>query len=742
MKRIFSIFFSLAFLVLPIYAFAHEHKITICHIPPGNPENAHSIEIDEEAWPAHEAHGDTMGECPADINHDPMISGPSYVEGVEGSLIEFTVTASDPDGDSITIETELPDGATYSDGTGLFQWVPSEAGSYIAKFTVCDSRGDSATLEIVINVTPHPAENHLPMIIGPETATTTVDTLLEFTVTASDPDGDPLTITSNLPTGAGYNATSGLFSWTPTATGTSTAIFFAFDGTGTTTHDVIIEVFPEDEDDDGGNGGGENHLPIFTGTETATSTVGVTLEFTVTASDPDGDTLVITSDLQQGATYNSTTGLFHWVPIDSATSTAMFSAFDGTGTSTRSVVIEVSELAGNDLPIIIGPETATTTVDTLLEFTVMASDPDGDLLTITSNLPTGAGYNATSGLFSWTPTATGTSTATFFAFDGTGTTTHDVIIEVFPEDEDDDGGGGSQNSPPTFVDFNPPIIATSTEAYSYDVNPTDPDNDILAFSLVTNPTGMSIHATTGIISWAPTDAQATSTPHLVTVQVSDGQHATTTSYSILVSLAENDDDGSGDGDNTPPPTPSGRGGGGGGGGGGYGANGPPWPLQPPIPVTLVVATTSPPPTPSSASTEQVPSQQTPPKKKPALQPQTLPSARLPFKTETSIGSISISTTTLGAEASAPAGGRSFALLLFAGLFNLLDWVKANYCILGWLLWLLTLIAFLLYIFATRRKEEKKPEVIPTANLAGDIFDEEPSPDDINQYWETYPQEKG
>src|SRR3989338_346312 len=88
MKRIFSIFFSLAFLVLPIYAFAHEHKITICHIPPGNPENAHSIDIDEEAWPAHEAHGDTMGECPTDINHDPVISGPSYIEGVEDSLIE------------------------------------------------------------------------------------------------------------------------------------------------------------------------------------------------------------------------------------------------------------------------------------------------------------------------------------------------------------------------------------------------------------------------------------------------------------------------------------------------------------------------------------------------------------------------------------------------------------------------------------------------------------------------------
>ncbi|MGB1269448.1 MAG: hypothetical protein ACPG45_06895 [Flavobacteriaceae bacterium] len=38
-------------------------KITICHIPPGNPENAHSIEISVHAWPAHQAHGDVIGNC-------------------------------------------------------------------------------------------------------------------------------------------------------------------------------------------------------------------------------------------------------------------------------------------------------------------------------------------------------------------------------------------------------------------------------------------------------------------------------------------------------------------------------------------------------------------------------------------------------------------------------------------------------------------------------------------------------
>ena len=38
-------------------------KITICHIPPGNPAKRHTITIDASAWPAHQAHGDTMGAC-------------------------------------------------------------------------------------------------------------------------------------------------------------------------------------------------------------------------------------------------------------------------------------------------------------------------------------------------------------------------------------------------------------------------------------------------------------------------------------------------------------------------------------------------------------------------------------------------------------------------------------------------------------------------------------------------------
>ncbi len=47
----------------PAAAGAGEEKVTICHIPPGNPDNAHTIVVGAPAVPAHLDHGDSLGEC-------------------------------------------------------------------------------------------------------------------------------------------------------------------------------------------------------------------------------------------------------------------------------------------------------------------------------------------------------------------------------------------------------------------------------------------------------------------------------------------------------------------------------------------------------------------------------------------------------------------------------------------------------------------------------------------------------
>ncbi len=44
---------------------AEKSDVTICHLPPGNPANAQTITVSQNAVPAHLAHGDHLGACPA-----------------------------------------------------------------------------------------------------------------------------------------------------------------------------------------------------------------------------------------------------------------------------------------------------------------------------------------------------------------------------------------------------------------------------------------------------------------------------------------------------------------------------------------------------------------------------------------------------------------------------------------------------------------------------------------------------
>jgi choice-of-anchor C domain-containing protein len=76
-----------------------------------------------------------------------------------------------------------------------------------------------------------------------------------------------------------------------------------------------------------------------------------------------------------------------------------------------------------------------------------------------------------------------------------------------------------QNRQPVFTSA-PPLTVTTGQSYTYDANAIDPDAaDTLIFSLTTAPAGMTIHSTTGLISWAPTAAQVGS--HPITVRVTD-----------------------------------------------------------------------------------------------------------------------------------------------------------------------------------------------------------------------------
>jgi len=94
------------------------------------------------------------------------------------------------------------------------------------------------------------------------------------------------------------------------------------------------------------------------------------------------------------------------------------------------------------------------------------------------------------------------------------------------------------------VENNPPEITSSAitsgkvgVVYNYDVNATDPEGDTLTYSLTEKPLGMSIIATTGIISWTPTDAGLFG----VGVKVSDGEFFDTQNFSITVAAVDEEE---------------------------------------------------------------------------------------------------------------------------------------------------------------------------------------------------------
>lgn len=182
----------------------------------------------------------------------------------------------------------------------------------------------------------------------------------------------------------------------------------------------------------------------------------------------------------------------------------------------------------NQTPIITSDPITTATVGVEFTYDVNATDPDGDTLTYSLDIkPSGMTINSATGLIKWIPTAEGDYPVVVKASDGTLDITQDFTIVV---------------SEPLAINQAPIIYSTPSAAaivevaYTYDVDATDPDGDILTYSLTTYPSGMTINSANGLIWWIPTSAQVGN--NLVTVTVSDGALIDTQSFAITVSVVE------------------------------------------------------------------------------------------------------------------------------------------------------------------------------------------------------------
>lgn len=65
-------------------------KMAVCHVPPGNPDNAHTIWVSPSAVPAHLAHGDKLGECDEENGEEPP-GGEEPGEGEDCETISIEI---------------------------------------------------------------------------------------------------------------------------------------------------------------------------------------------------------------------------------------------------------------------------------------------------------------------------------------------------------------------------------------------------------------------------------------------------------------------------------------------------------------------------------------------------------------------------------------------------------------------------------------------------------------------------
>ncbi len=244
----------------------------------------------------------------ANTNREPRIQSTPVLTGAENIPYQYTVTAEDLDGDTLSYTlTTAPPGMAIS-LTGSITWTPDfdQAGDYTVVVEVSDGQlSDVQTFVVMVANT-----NRAPVITSSAAVSGVVNAEYRYQLIASDPDGDSL-IFQLLTAPAGMNIdTSGLVIWTPTEVqqGTNEVRLLVEDGLGgSASQNFTVNVDPA-----------LNNAPEIISTAVTTVQEGELYQYDVDAVDPDSSELTYSLEkAPAGMAIDPVTGVISWVP-DSA----------------------------------------------------------------------------------------------------------------------------------------------------------------------------------------------------------------------------------------------------------------------------------------------------------------------------------------------------------------------------------------------------------------------------------------
>ncbi|MEZ6120964.1 MAG: putative Ig domain-containing protein [Pirellulaceae bacterium] len=273
-----------------------------------------------------------------------------------------------------------------------------------------------------------------------------------------------------------------------------------------------------------------NRAPFFSSAPGVQTTVDADYLYQAAAYDADGDTVtfqLLTSPNQM--TVNAV-GLIQWTPTDDdiGVHDIQIQADDGHGgTALQNFQLEVRATTANRPPAFRSTPITRIDIGTNYNYTADAFDADGDAVTYSlDSPPANMAIDPLSGLLTFDSPAAGDYAITVIASDTLGATTQQSFVLTV---------GDVATNPGAPVIMSTPVTeAVAGSLYLYLPLAQDPDGDLLIWSLIQAPTGMTIDMNSGRIDWTPAASQL-GTSHVL-LKVDDGRGGTATQfYSIEVS---------------------------------------------------------------------------------------------------------------------------------------------------------------------------------------------------------------
>ncbi len=342
-----------------------------------------------------------------DINRAPKITPIANVTAVPGDSVKIHVVATDSTdangGRLYLLALAKPTTALFTDSTnnrGSLRWLPTASDTGIHQFIVLCTDDESPALStrdtatITVQVT-----NQAPVLAAIGTKSVAEGQMLEFRISATDPDGStPFFYAQSVPQNAilidSANG-AGSFRFQPsfTQSGLYSVKIFASDGNKTDNETVLIQV---------------TNVPqppiLVVPADTQFVTEGEILAFQISATDPDGtipqlkiDSLLVPPLNSVFVDSGNGRGSFTFAPVfvQAGLYDLTFIATDGQRSDTELVVVNVEE-AGNQTPVLTvrrnttvlnDLDTVTVIEGDLINLTLTSSDADSVTANLDSSTP-------------------------------------------------------------------------------------------------------------------------------------------------------------------------------------------------------------------------------------------------------------------------------------------------------------------------------------------------------------------